>query len=133
MPSDPTPTPPPAPGNKPPRRRPAPPGFGGNLIWVVILALLVSWLLLQQGGGGGTLEWSDFVNLVDSNNLKKVVLIGHDRISGEVRDQENKSLSAELRQKLAKSRGRFVVQRLQVEEGELWKKLWKLSAEGVNV
>jgi cell division protease FtsH len=116
MPSDPTPSPPPGTSSKP-RRRPGPPGMGGNLIWVVVLALLVGWFLVQQVSPAGTLEWSEFYTLLKTQNLKKVSFIGHDRVTGEAANANADNLPDELKTKLQKSRGRFTVQRPQIDDG----------------
>jgi cell division protease FtsH len=123
MPADPSQNPPPGTPGKP-RRRPGPPGMGGNLIWVVVLALLVGWFLVQGFNPAGNLEWSEFSTLLKTQNLKKVSLIGHDRITGEVANASAEDLPAELKTKLQKSRGRFTVQRPQIDDaGDLYKRL----------
>ncbi len=128
MPSDPTPTPPPGtPGKQ--RRRPGPPGMGGNMIWLVVLAILVGWFLVQQVNPAGTLEWGEFYKLLETKNLKKVILIGHERITGEVKDLNDPSLPPDLKAKLekAKANGRFAVQRPQIDDaGDLNRRLAEL-------
>src|SRR5581483_9857092 len=128
MPSDPTPTPPPGtPGKQ--RRRPGPPGMGGNMIWLVVLAILVGWFLVQQVNPAGTLEWGEFYKLLETKNLKKVILIGHERITGEVKDLNDPSLPPDLKAKMekAKANGRFAVQRPQIDDaGDLNRRLAEL-------
>jgi ATP-dependent metalloprotease FtsH len=120
MPSDPTPNP--NSSNKQ-RRRPAP-AMGGNLIWVVILALLAGWFLFNMSTPGGTIEWSDFYRLLESKNLKKVYLIGSERITGEVARPDE--IPADIRPKLRG--GKFSVQRPRLDDnGDLYNKLNKLA------
>ncbi len=126
MPSDPPQNPPPGTPGKP-RRRPGPSGMGGNMIWVVVLALLVGWFLVQQVSPAGTLEWGEFYRLLETKNLKQVTLIGHDRITGQVADVNADNLPPRLKEKLQKSKGRFTVQRPQIEDfGDLNKRLAEL-------
>jgi cell division protease FtsH len=102
---------------------------GGNLLWVVILGLLVVWLLTQQIGTTGALDWSEFVKLVETKNLKKISFVGHDSITGEIADRD--AIPPEfkdLRKKLERSSGHFIVKKLQLnDDGELARKLWGLA------
>jgi cell division protease FtsH len=122
MPSDPTPNPNSSPSNKP-RRRPAP-GMGGNFLWIIVLALVVVWFLFNGTNTGGTIEWGDFRVLLEKGNLKKVVLLGNDRITGEVEDiaKVPEAIQKKMRN------GKFTVQRLHVnDDSDLVKRLDKLA------
>jgi cell division protease FtsH len=133
MPSDPTPQTPQN-GNKP-RRRPGPPGVGGNLIWVVVLAILVGWFLLQSMNPSSTIEWGEFQRLLSqkSTALKKVTLVGHERITGEV-DVDQLADMPELKQKFDRSRGRFSVLRLQFnDDQDVEQQLNKLAEKNPNL
>ena len=129
MPSDPTPNPNPPPTGKP-RRRPAP-GLGGNLIWVVVLGLLVAWFIFNAPTGGGTIEWGEFWTLLEHNKLKKAVVIGNDRISGEFNDLENlpEPAKSSIQKKLG-ARTKFTVERIHIEDyGDLAKRLQEQAAK----
>jgi cell division protease FtsH len=102
------PTPPPT-GK--PRRRPSP-AVGGNWVWMVILLLLVGMFLVKSMEPGGMLEWSEFYLLLNNKNLKKVILIGSERLQGEVAHMDK--VPDELKKKLRTSK--FTVQRLKVNE-----------------
>jgi len=133
MPSDPTPNPSSSPSGKP-RRRPAP-GLGGNLIWVVVLALLVGWFLFNGGTSTGvTIEWGEFWTLLENHKLKKVVVIGSERISGEITDLDTlpesvKPVKESLEKKLRTNK-KFTVDRIHIDDyGALAKSLQKQAAE----
>jgi cell division protease FtsH len=132
MPSEPTPNQTPPPSGKP-RRRSAP-GLGGNLIWVIVAVLLLFWLITQGGlGSGGTIEWSEFWTLLNEKdfNLKKIAVIGSDRITGEVSDPDK--VPESTRKKLRGNK--FTVQRIHVDDnGELAKLLQaKVVQNGLQV
>ncbi len=130
MPSDPTPNPNPPPSGKP-RRRPAP-GLGGNLIWVVVLALLVGWFLFNGGtGSGGSIDWGEFWSLLEHEKLKKVVVIGSERISGEITDLDGvpEPIKESLSKKLRNNTKKFTVERIHIDDyGDLAKRLQKQAA-----
>ena len=86
MPSDSNPSPTPSPSGK--QRRRSNPPVGGNWIWIVIFLVLVGMLLANSLNPGGSLEWSEFWTLMEKGNLKRVVLVGTDRITGEVKNLE---------------------------------------------
>ena len=113
-PSNPRPNPSLPPGK--PRRRPAP-AAGGNWIWMVILPLVVGWLVVWQNTSVGNIRWGEFVRLLndpsDSKALKKVTLLGAERIVGEV--DMDKLHDADLKTKLSKD-GKFSVTRPKVNE-----------------
>jgi cell division protease FtsH len=126
MPSDPL-QGPPTPAGKP-RRRPTP-AVGGNWVWVVILLLLVGMFLVSNMGPAGPIEWSDFIRLLDAKpNLKKVTLVGSERITGEVADPDK--APPEVKKKLRN--GKFTVQRLRGDDKALMERLDKL-AEAKNI
>jgi cell division protease FtsH len=129
MPSYPTPRPGP-PSAKPPRRRPAP-GAGGNWLWLVILLLLVGMFLVNASGSAGSLKWGEFVRLVndpeESKSLTKVTLVGSSRITGQV-DLAKLKDDDELKKKLSPT-GKFSVQRAQVEDPDLVKRLNELTVK----
>jgi cell division protease FtsH len=83
MPSDPTQTPPPSSGKQ--RRRPNP-GVGGNWVWLVILLLLVGMFLANSMTSARRIDWNEFYALLKGGYLKKVVLVGAERIEGELKD-----------------------------------------------
>src|SRR5436309_3115476 len=111
MPSDPPHGPNPPPANKP-RRRPSG-GVGGNWIWMVILLLLVGMFMTHSMSSSRRIEWGEFEQLLKEDNLKKITLVGNERIEGEVRNVE-KVEPDELRKKLAG--GKFTVQRLRGDD-----------------
>src|SRR5262245_12660276 len=106
MPSDPTSNQPPPPVGKP-RRRPAP-GVGGNWIWLVIILLLVVMFAAQSIRSPGRITYSEFYNLLTTDQLKEVVQVG-DRYEGEVKDKDK--LPHDLKTKMPT--GKFSVERLQ--------------------
>jgi cell division protease FtsH len=130
MPSDPTPNPNSPPSGKP-RRRPAP-GLGGNLIWVVVLALLVGWFLFNGGATTGvSIEWGEFWTLLENHKLKKVVVIGSERINGEISDLDNlpESVKGSLEKKLRTGK-KFTVERIHIDDyGDLAKRLQDQAAK----
>jgi cell division protease FtsH len=121
MPSDPTPNSNPPPANKQ-RRRPSP-SVGGNFLWVIVLILLVGWFVLQTPSGGGTIEWGDFWVLLVKHKLKKVV-VGTERISGEMKDVSTDDLPENVKKSLEKIRGKkFNVERIHLEDLKLLPRL----------
>jgi cell division protease FtsH len=124
MPPDSNPNPSPNSGNKP-KRRPGPTG-GGSWVWMIIILLLVGMFLIQTMGSGTTISWGEFLSLMEAEkpNLKKVTLVGAERIEGEVADPETIK-DKKLREKLSK--GRFTVQRLRIDDQELARRLEKLA------
>ncbi len=121
MPSEPTPNSNPPPSNKA-RRRPAP-GVGGNLLWVVVLIVVVGWFIVQAPSGGGTIEWGDFWVLLVKHKLKKVV-VGTDRISGELKEVGMDDLPDNVKKSLEKIRGKkFNVERIRLDDLKLLPRL----------
>ncbi|HTU19498.1 MAG TPA: ATP-dependent zinc metalloprotease FtsH [Gemmataceae bacterium] len=131
MPSDPAPNPnsntPPS--NKP-RRRPAP-GVGGNFLWIIVLALVVVWFLFNGSNTGGTIEWGDFWVLLTKSKLKKVAVIGNDRISGELRDDVK---TDDLPDSVKKLRGKkFTVDRPRLDDRQLTDRLNQEAEKGMKL
>jgi cell division protease FtsH len=135
MPSNPTPNPNTPPSNKP-RRRP-PPSVGGNFLWLLIFAVVIMWFLFSNTNTGGTIEWGDFWVLLTKHKLKKVTLIGTERISGELKDGASDDLPEPVQKSLEKLRGskKFTVERIRVDDLELAKRLQEeaVSSEGMQL
>jgi cell division protease FtsH len=135
MPSDPTPNPnsntPPS--NKP-RRRPAP-GVGGNFLWIIVLALVVIWFLFNGSNTGGTIEWGDFWVLLTKSKLKKVAVVGSDRISGELKDSyDTDGLPEQVKKTLEKLRGKkFTVERIRLDDRALTDRLNQEAEKGMQL
>src|SRR5437870_4094249 len=110
MPSDSNPSPTPSPSGK--QRRRSNPPVGGNWIWIVIFLVLVGMLLANSLNPGGSLEWSEFWTLMEKGNLKRVVLVGTDRITGEVKNLEE--VPPDIKKKLRG--GKFSVPRLRADD-----------------
>jgi cell division protease FtsH len=125
MPSDPLHGPNP-PSNKP-RRRPSTGGVGGNWIWMVILLLLVGMFLSSHMSSARRIEWGEFYTLFAKDNLKKVTLVGNERIEGEVKNLE-KVTDEELKKKIPN--GKFTVQRLRGEDRTFIDELNRKAAQG---
>src|SRR5262249_3384929 len=94
MPSDPTPNPPPPSGKQ--RRRPQP-GVGGNWVWLVILLLLVGMVLANSMNSARRVDWNQFYSWLKAGYLKKVVLVGTERIEGELKDIDKLQKELETR------------------------------------
>src|SRR5262249_27582221 len=84
------------------RRRPAPPLTGG-WIWLVVIGLFVGAWLLTYKLNAGTIDYSDFVKMVEdpelNKHLTKLTFVGSDEVYGEV-DQAD-DLPPELKGKLS--------------------------------
>lgn len=115
MPSDPTPNPNTPPSNKS-RRRPTP-GVGGNFIWVIVLIVVVGYFVFNAPTSGGVIDWGDFSVLLSKHKLKKVV-VGSERISGELRDDfTTDDLPEAVKKSLEKLRGKkFTVERIRLDD-----------------
>src|SRR5579875_270971 len=126
MPSNLTPTP-----NTPnkPRRRPAP-GMGGNFLWLIILVLLIFYFLFAGTNTAPTIEWGDFWIMLNQHKLKKVV-VGSDRLTGELKDTDTKDLPESVRNSLNKLHGskKFTVERVRMEDQTLLPRLQKEVVE----
>jgi cell division protease FtsH len=127
MPADPNSSPTPPQGGKP-RRRPQP-AVGGNWIWLVILLLLVGMFLFQSISPAGSLEWSEFQTLLEQGKLKKIVLVGTERINGEVNNADD--VPEGIRKKLRN--GKFTVQRLRADDKAFVDQLNQQIAKGLTV
>jgi len=80
------PTPPPA---GPKGKRPGP-VMPNSWIWLVLLAtLVVALMVFQPLGGGNSLDYSDFLNLVNDGKVKKVTIVGKNVVVGEVKDPKD--------------------------------------------
>src|SRR5262249_2269173 len=74
-----------------------------------ILLLLVGMFLINSMSSARRIEYSEFYTLHTKGSLKKVVLIGAERIEGEVKEDRLADLPSELRRKMPN--GKFTVQR----------------------
>ena len=93
------PTPPQTPVTPPKRSNPLLPGGWIALVVLAVLAVLYFTLPSHR-----EIQYSEFIDLINLGEVKKVVLIGNDRIEGEVRDP-----NTELAKKLKLSAGKFGV------------------------
>jgi cell division protease FtsH len=127
MPSNPTPNPNTPPPNKP-RRRPAP-GVGGNFLWIIILALVIVWFLFNGTTTAPTIEWGDFIILLDKHKLKKV-MVGTDHITGEW-SGDTEELPEQVKKSLEKLHNskKFTVDRPRIEDLTLMPRLEKEAIE----
>jgi cell division protease FtsH len=110
------------PSNRP-RRRPAP-GMGGNFLWIIILALVIVWFSVYSQNSAPTIEWGDFIVLLEQHKLKKVV-VGNDRITGELIDSNTDKLPESVKKSLEKLHGgkKFTVERIRIEDLSLLPRL----------
>jgi cell division protease FtsH len=125
MPSNPTPNPNTPPSNKP-RRRPAP-GVGGNFLWIIILALVIVWFMFYGAPTAPTIEWGDFIVLLNKQKLKKV-MVGADHFTAELRENySTDDLPEQVRNSLNKLHGskKFTVERVRMEDQTLLPRLEK--------
>src|SRR5579871_3958460 len=124
MPSDQPPSPNNTPPSNKPRRRPAP-GLGSNwFLWFVVAIFLLGWFMFNGQGAGGTIDWGEFWTLLDKHKLKKVTVIGNERITGEISDLEGlpEAVKTSIAGKLKKNT-QFAVDRIRIEDLELAKRL----------
>ncbi len=109
MPSDPPATPP---TSGKPRRKSAP-GLGGNWLWLVLVALLFLLFFKQPFSSSGTLEYGEYIQILNdpelSKHIKKVTS-ETDRVVVEIDDAKN--LPEDLQKKIAGNK--FIAQRLRV-------------------
>jgi cell division protease FtsH len=102
---------------------------GGNWVWLGLLVVLVILFLANPLSNGRRLEYSDFYNLLEKDELKKVVLIGTDRIEAEVKDRASPKIPESVRSHIG-SNGRFSTPRLRgVDDKSLVDLLQKKSLE----
>jgi cell division protease FtsH len=99
--------------------------MGGNFLWIVVLILVVGWFLYSAPGSGPAIEWGDFWALLSKHKLKKVTVVGNERISGEMNDADLGDLPASVQESLKKLNGKkkFTVERIRLEDLDLAKKL----------
>jgi cell division protease FtsH len=88
---------------------------------MVILLLLVGMFLASSVGQARRIEWSEFYTLLEQGKLEKVTLLGTERIEGEVKQSELDKLEKPLKEKLSK--GKFLVQRIRINEDQAFVKL----------
>jgi cell division protease FtsH len=94
MPSDPNPTPPSrSPSDKSRRRQN--PGVNGSWIWLVLVLIVIYLAVSTLPSTGRKLDYGDFIQLLNNGALKRVVLVGAERIDGELRDDVRKALKDE--------------------------------------
>src|SRR5207253_7083550 len=82
--------------NRNTRRRPGP-MMPGGWMWLVLLVTVVI-MLLTLNGESGMIKYSDFMDLVDKDNVSDVVIQGSDKVSGKVKNPDN--LPEPVRKKL---------------------------------
>src|SRR5262245_34248250 len=70
-------------GQQPPPKKASPFLPGG---WIVLIVLAVLAVVYFAQGSHREIEYSQFIDLVNAGQVKKVTLIGNDRIEGEIRD-----------------------------------------------
>jgi cell division protease FtsH len=72
------------PQTNPPSTRRASPLLPGG--WIVLAVLLVLAIVYFTNSGPHEIEYSQFIELIDRGEVKNIILIGSDRLEGEVRD-----------------------------------------------
>ena len=82
MPQQPT-QPPPPPQQAPTPKRTSPLLPGG---WIALVVLAVLAILYFTYNPHREIQYSEFIDLINAGEVKKVVLVGNDRVEGEVRD-----------------------------------------------
>jgi cell division protease FtsH len=94
-------------------------------VWVVLvgMGILMIWIL-EAFNTGDRIEYSEFWKLVDQGKVKKVLFIGKDRLTGEVKDPKDEALKD-----LKLHGGKFSVQLPPVEDKDL---LGELRTHGVE-
>jgi cell division protease FtsH len=103
---------------------------GGNFLWIIVLALVVIWFLFNGSNTSGTIEWGDFWVLLKNDQLKKVAVVGSEKISGELKDVKKDDLPESVK----KLRGtKFMVDRIRLEDPELAKLLQERAANGMQL
>jgi len=123
-------TPPPngpgAPGAAPKKANPLLPGG-----WVVLVVLLVLGVVYFASGQPREIKYSEFTTLTESGQVKTIVLLGSERIEGEVRDA-----NAESAKVLKLSSGKFGVNlphtNNQQELIDKWEKADQLHRESLK-
>jgi cell division protease FtsH len=60
----------------------------GTWLWLVVLLILALFLLIPYNYSSPTIDYSDFINLVQKNKLKKVTIRGNSRLIGELKENE---------------------------------------------
>ncbi|HZT80921.1 MAG TPA: ATP-dependent metallopeptidase FtsH/Yme1/Tma family protein, partial [Gemmataceae bacterium] len=79
------PRPAPPPASKPPRRRPTSVMPGNWIVLIIIVALAVIFFATWTGTQN-TIDYSDFLALVQEKNLSRITFVGTDRVTGEIKD-----------------------------------------------
>lgn len=95
-------SPPQPPSNLSPTPRRASPWLPGG--WIVLVVLVVLGIMYLLHDTTRDIDYSQFVELIEAGQVKRLVFIGTDRVEGEVRDP-----NAELVKPLKLSNGRFAV------------------------
>src|ERR1700740_3690936 len=90
---------PPSPGNRRRRQEVMP----GGWLWLLILMLLVGVLYFTMGfGNAGQIQISDFMKLVEDHQVSRVLIMGSNRIVGELKD--NAKVPADLEKQIRGNR-----------------------------
>jgi len=100
---------PPPPSNLPPPSRRASPWLPGGWILLVVLVVLGVMYLLHDTTRD--IDYSQFIDLIDAGQVKRIVFIGTDRVEGEVRDA-----NAEIVKALKLTGGKFAVNLPQTQD-----------------
>ncbi len=113
---------------KTPRRRPAPLMPGGLLV-LGLLVVAIAAVYLFPFVSSPSIRYDEFEQLLDGNRLKKVTLVGTDRLYGELNDDARRSPDDVLK-KLNLTSGRFSVKLLPAADREAFYK--RVRAQNVE-
>ncbi|MBX7104794.1 MAG: ATP-dependent zinc metalloprotease FtsH [Gemmataceae bacterium] len=85
--------------NPRPLKKPKPPApiFPGSVFLLGLIAVAVLAVMLFPFGASQSIRYDQFEKLLNENKLKKVVLVGNDRVLGDVRDEMKLHGEEELR------------------------------------
>src|SRR5579884_1935527 len=91
---------PPRPSNRNPnpnRRRPAPFVPGSLMVMLIIMAIAVS-VLIFPFTSAPQIQYSDFVNLLEQNKVKKVTIVGKTQLYGDLKDEVKENPDAKIKE-----------------------------------
>jgi cell division protease FtsH len=119
-------SPPPPPANQPPQppsgNAPGPkkasPLLPGG--WVILVVLTVLAIVYVTASQAREIEYSQFNELINTGQVKKIVFIGTDRVEGEVRDP-----NAEIAKTLKLTSGKFSVNLLHTNDQDGLRTRWE--------